>query len=277
MIEIGKENTLRILRSSEPGLYLIDEDGNEVLLPNKYVPEEYQKGSEINVFIYKDSEDRLVATTRKPLAMVGDFACLNVLAVNNFGAFLDWGLEKDLMVPFREQLGKMEVGQTHIVYLFVDPRTERIVATSKFEDHIRAVGTELSEGDEVQLLIGPRSDLGIKVIINNGYLGLVYHNEVFKPIRTGDKTTGYVKKIREDGKIDIALERQGYESVEPNAQKILALLNEHGGSLEISDKSPPEVIKERVGMSKKVFKKAIGALYKQRRITISDEGISLNN
>lgn len=277
MIEIGKYNLLTILRSSEPGVYLIDEEGNEVLLPNKYVPESYRKGDEIRVFVYKDSEDRPIATTLDPKGQDGDFAYLKVKAINNIGAFLDWGLEKDLLVPFKEQGSRMDTGQGYLVYIRLDPDTERMVASERIERYTSKDVDELEEEEAVQLLIGGRSELGIKAIVNNRFLGLLYQNEVFRELEPGEEITGYIKKIREDGKIDLRLEQKGYSSIEPNADKILDHLKFNGGHLDLTDKSSPEEIKERLQMSKKVFKKAIGALYKEKHIRIEEDGVYLNN
>lgn len=277
MIEIGKYNSLRILRASEPGIYLVDEDGNEVLLPNKYVPEQYKKGDLMDVFIYKDSEDRPVATTLKPKAIVGEYVYLQVKAMNNIGAFMDWGLEKDLLVPFKEQNQKMNVGHSYIVYVYLDSLTERIAATSKYEKHLEKETDQLDPDQKVELFITEKTELGFKCIIDNRFLGLIYHNEIFQEIKTGNHVVGYVQNVRDDGKVDVALQLPGYDNIEPNAQRILDELKENQGKLSLNDKSAPEEIKRVLGVSKKVFKKAIGLLYKKRLITITDEGIQLNN
>lgn len=277
MIQIGEYNSLEIARHSEPGAYLSDKEGNEVLLPNKYVPENADIGNNIEVFIYKDSEDRLVATTLTPKAMIDEFAYLEVKDTNQVGAFLDWGLEKDLLVPFREQPRTMEVGKKYVVFVYFDYKTERIVASGKIGQFTRNEFIELDEGEEVDLLISNKTDIGVNVIINNLYDGLLYENEIFQSIKAGDRTKGYVKLIREDDKIDVTLEKQGYDSIEPNARHILNQLRFEGGFLPLNDKSAPELIAEKLEMSKKTFKKAIGALYKQKIIKIADDGIHLLN
>ncbi|MEQ8715009.1 MAG: S1-like domain-containing RNA-binding protein [Cyclobacteriaceae bacterium] len=275
MIAIGKYNTLRIERFAPPGLYLEDEEGEEVLLPNRWITDEMKADDELEVFIYKDSEDRIIATTEKPYIFRDEFGYLEVKQVTPIGAFLGWGLDKDLLVPFKEQRAKMREGGRYLVYLYLDVETWRLSASAKIQKYIETEDIELEEGEEVDLLICERTDLGVKVIINNLYHGLLYNNEIFKEVRTGDKTTGYVKTIREDGKIDVALEKQGYKSVEPNAQRILDLLSQNEGFLPLHDKSDPEKIKYQLGMSKKLFKKAIGALYKDKRIVIEEKGIRL--
>lgn len=257
------------------GAYLDGGPYGEILLPKRYVPENCQLEDEIEVFISFDSEDRILATTDFPYAQVGEFASLEVVDVTAVGAFLDWGLPKNLLVPFREQLSKMETGRTYVVYIYVDEKTGRIAATAKFKKFLNHEPIDFQEGDEVELLISGRSDLGYSAIINGSHSGILYANEVFKPIKTGDLTRGFVKKIREDGKIDLALEKQGYQKVDPIAEQILNRIKEEGGSLDFNDKSDPEIIKEAFGISKKNFKKAIGALYKNKQITIDDNGIHL--
>ena len=247
-----------------------------MLLPNKYIPQDVKEGDEIEVFVYKDSEDRPVATTLTPKIQRHDFAFLEVKDVNNYGAFLDWGLEKDLMVPFFEQAVKMEAGKSYVVYLFLDQETDRLVATSKVEDFLEDEDIELEEGQEVDLLVYKKTDLGYKVIINNLFEGLIYHNEIFQPVQIGDKLKGYIKTLREDKKIDVILQKTGYKNIiEPNSEKILEAIKKHDGFLPLNDKSSPDEIYKSLGMSKKVFKKAIGALYKQKVIIIEKDGIYL--
>ena len=271
---IGKKNKLLINRRTDNGFYLVDEDENEVLLPNKYIPQEAKEGDEIEVFVYKDSEDRPVATTLTPKIQRHEFAFLEVKDVNNYGAFLDWGLEKDLMVPFFEQAVKMESGKGYVVYLFLDQETDRLVATSKVEDFLEDEDVELEEGQEVDLLVFKKTDLGYKVIINNLFEGLIYHNEIFQPVQIGDALKGYIKTLREDKKIDVILQKTGYKNIiEPNSEKILNAIQQNDGFLPLNDKSSPEEIYTTLGMSKKVFKKAIGALYKQKVILIKNNGI----
>jgi predicted RNA-binding protein (virulence factor B family) len=273
MIHIGKYNTLEVLREVDFGYYLGDNEDNDVLLPQKYVPEGLAVSDDIEVFIYKDSEDRIIATTLEPYVKTEEFGYLQVRDVNRTGAFLDWGLEKDLLLPFREQSGKISKGMWVFVFVYFDPRTERIAASMKTTEFAEKTDIELEEGEEVDLLIGSKSELGYNVFINHLYEGLIYDNEIFKNIKPGDKTRGFVKKVRPDNKIDVSLEKQGYVKVEPNAKLILDNLSFNGGFLPLHDKSSPEEIKEQLAMSKKVFKKAIGSLYKNRQIRIEKDGI----
>lgn len=275
MIAIGKYNTLKILRETNIGLYL--GDGTEdVLLPNKYVPLQYEIGQEADVFVYLDHEERKVATTLEPYIYLNEFALLRVNYTNEFGAFMDWGMEKDLFVPFREQARKMEQGKRYLVYLYLDEQSNRLVGSSKTNQFLSNDELTVEEGDEVELLISHITEAGINVIINERHKGLIYQNEVFdENIRTGDRLPGYIKKIRPGNKIDVSLEKPGYEKVEPNAQKILDELKASRGFLRLNDDSSPDDIKTVLQMSKKTFKKAVGALYKDRLIEIKDDGIYL--
>jgi predicted RNA-binding protein (virulence factor B family) len=275
MIEVGKNNILKALRMTSVGMYLGNDEGEEVLLPNKYVPEDFNVDDSIDVFIYKDSEDRLIATNLEPKIKLHEFACLTVKDVNNVGAFLDWGLEKDLLVPFREQGKKMEVGKRYPVYLYLDERTGRLAASSKIESFIEKQHIKLEVGEKVNLLICYTSDLGVNVIINNTYKGVIYHNDLFTYISIGDKVEGYIKNIREEGKIDVSLQKLGYEQVEASAEFILNKLRNANGVLKLTDKSDSEEIMFRLQMSKKNFKKAIGGLYKQGLIRLEEDGIYL--
>ena len=274
MVAIGDYNDLEIIKQVDFGVYLDSEDG-EILLPAKYLPAQYQLGDRIRVFVYRDSEDRIIATTLEPKAKVGDFAALPVKDATNYGAFLDWGLEKDLFVPFSNQRDKMQPGRTYLVYLYLDENSDRIVATAKYEKYLRQDTPQLSEGQEVDLLVAGFSDLGIKVIINNQYLGMLYKNEVFRPLSVGEKTRGYIRKIREDHKIDVSLQKAGYEEVSDAADLVLDKLKAAGGKLALSDKSSPEEIYAALGMSKKTFKKAIGSLYREGKITLSEASIQV--
>jgi predicted RNA-binding protein (virulence factor B family) len=275
MIEIGHYNELEVSRHSEPGVYLIDEEGNEILLPNKYVTDEMQTGSSLKVFVYKDSEDRPVATTERPYAIIDEFAFLYVKDVNQVGAFLDWGLEKDLFVPFREQAQKMVSGKSYVVYIYFDLKTERVVASGKLSQFTKNDFIELEAGQEVDLMICNKTDIGVNVIINNMYEGLIFQNEIFQNIQTGDRTRGYIKSVREDDKIDVSLEKIGYDSIEPNSKHLLNQLKFKDGFIPLNDKSDPELIKSTLEMSKKTFKKAVGTLYKQKLIRLEDDGIHL--
>jgi len=275
MVRIGKISTLEVVKFTDQGAYLDGGPYGEILLPNRYVPQECNEGDDVDVFIYFDSEDRIVASTDFPIGMVDEFAYLKVVAVTGVGAFLDWGLPKDLLSPFREQAQKMEVGRSYIVRIYVDKVTGRIVASSKINRFLNLEEVNFAVGDEVNLLISNRTDLGFNAIINGTHLGIIYSNEIFKPIKTGDKVSGFIKKIREDGKIDLSLEKQGYEKVDPVLGLIIEKLKENGGFLAVSDKSDPELISKLFGISKKTYKKAVGALYKNKQITIEDNGIRL--
>lgn len=275
MIELGKYNTLEIRRETSVGLFLSDREGNELLLPNKYVPDEIKIGEEINVFVYKDSEDRLIATTLTPKVFLNHFACLKVEMLTQHGAFLDWGLEKQLFVPFSEQAQKMVEGKYYVIYMYLDKKTERLVASSKINHFLDNKELTVKVGDEVEVLIGDPTDLGINVIINNLHKGLIYYNEIFAQVKMGDVRKGYIKNIREENKIDVQLQKQGYGNVEPNAQLILEKLKANAGFLALTDDSTPDEIRIQLEMSKKTFKKAIGLLYKQNIINIEKKGIRL--
>lgn len=275
MVEIGKTNTLKIVKEVDFGLYLDGDDLGEILLPKRFVPEDAEVDHYLDVFIYIDSEDRVIATTQEPFAQVGEFAMLKVAATTKVGAFLDWGLMKDLLVPFKEQKEEMKEGRLYLVYVYLDDDTERVVASSKISKFLNNVPAEYEEGQEVDLMIADKTDLGMNVIINNLHMGLIYENEIFQPIKPGQKIKGYIKKLREDEKIDVALQSSGYERVTGVAGDILDKLRKSGGYIEATDKSSPESIKHIFGVSKKVFKKAIGALYKDRLISIDDNGIRL--
>lgn len=276
MIQLGVINRLRINREMPQGYYLMSlTDQEEVLLPNKYITDTMAIDQEIDVFVYTDSEDRVTAVTDTPKIMLHEFAYLTVKGVSPFGAFLDWGLEKDLFVPFRNQTKKMLEGESYVVYMYEDEESDRLVATAKYGQFIKEEVEDLNDGDEVDILVEGRSDLGLKVIVNGLYRGLIYENEIFKRIDVGMSTSAFVKKVREDGRLDISLEPQGVISIEPNAQKILSYLKMNKGSINLTDKSDPELIKSYLQMSKKNFKKALGSLYKQRLVNLLENGIEL--
>lgn len=276
MVIIGKTNTLRVVKEVDFGMYLDGgEEFGEILIPTKYILEGTEVDHYIDVFIYLDSEDRIIATTDKPYAEIDEFAFLKCIETTNFGAFLDWGLAKDLFVPFREQSWDMVVGVSYFVRIYLDEETDRIVASSKTDQFLDNEPHNFEEGDEVQIMIASRSELGVKVVINDKFSGLLYHNEVFETVRPGQITTAYIKKIREDEKVDVILQKPGYEHVEGVAGEILRKLERSGGFIEATDKTPPESIKHMFGVSKKVFKKAIGALYKDELITLEENGIRL--
>lgn len=274
MIEIGKYNTLKIVRDTQVGLYL--SDGKEdILLPNKYVPREFEIGEEIIVFVYLDQEERPVATTLEPYIYLNEFAMLRVNFINKFGAFLDMGLEKDLFVPFREQAREMEKGKRYFVFMYLDEKSNRLVGTSKINQFLNNDELTVEKGEEVDLIISHITDMGINVIINEQHKGLLYKDEVFEDVRTGDRMKGYIKNIRPDKKIDVTLQQPGFAGIEPNAEKILDELRASRGFLRLNDDSHPEDIKTVLKMSKKTFKKAIGTLYKQKLIEIKEDGIYL--
>ncbi len=275
MILPGRYNTLKVVKFVDFGVYLDGAEMGEILLPARYVPEECEVGQDLEVFIYLDSEDRIIATTEKPYAQVGEFAMLRVNAVNNIGAFLDWGLMKDLLVPFREQKMNMVEGRSYLVYVYVDPDSKRIAASAKLEKFLDNVIPEYQIGEEVSLIIESESDLGYNAIINHLHRGILYHDELPAPMKKGQHLKAYIKKIREDKKIDLSLYRPGYEQVDAVSQNILDRLKEAGGFLPLTDKSDAVIVFDHFGISKKVFKKAIGALYKQRRILLEPNGIKL--
>jgi predicted RNA-binding protein (virulence factor B family) len=277
MFEIGKYTTLKILRETEPGLYLgNDSEAEEViLLPHKYKPESYEIGDELKVFIYLDYEERPIATTLEPFVQLQSFGFLRCADVTKHGAFMDWGLEKHLFVSFKEQARPMKVNNWYIVYLYLDEQTNRLAGSSKTNQFLQNDHITLESYDEVEILVTHLTDKGANVIINGQHKGLIYLEDIFEDLRTGDRLKAYIKKIRDDHKIDVVLQKQGYRRIEPNAQYILDELKTAGGFLSINDKSSPEAIKELLGLSKKSFKKAIGSLYKDRLILLKDDGIEL--
>lgn len=268
-------NRLRVVREVDFGLYLDGADDGEILLPARYVPRGLRVGDEVDVFLYLDSEERLVATTETPRAQVGDFAWLRVAWVNRFGAFLDWGLMKDVFVPFREQKMKMQKDKSYIVHLYVDEESYRIVASAKVERYLSTDKPPYKAGDEVQGLVWQKTDLGFKVIVDNRFGALLYDSDVFRALHTGDRLTAYVKQVRPDGKIDLSLQRPGQAGVTDFADVLLNHLRTNAGFTPLGDKSPADEIYAVFGVSKKVFKKAVGDLYKRRLIAISDEGLRL--
>ena len=274
MVEIGNYNELEVAKFVDFGLYLDSEDG-EILLPLKWIPEGVELGDKLNVFIYRDSEDRMIATTLKPKATVGQFAALEVKESSSIGAFLDWGLEKDLFVPFHNQRQPMEVGKKYVVYIYLDDSSDRIAGSTKLNKYLQPADDQISEGQQVKLLVSNATELGYNVIIDNKYSGILYHNEVFKNLETGDEVTGYIKKIRPDGKIDVSLQQTGFAEVQDASQEVLTKLKQSGGTLNLSDKSDPQEIYAALGMSKKTFKKAIGTLYKEGKINLEPTRISL--
>tara|TARA_R110000868_G_scaffold222249_1_gene474142 strand:- start:2048 stop:2878 length:831 start_codon:yes stop_codon:yes gene_type:complete len=275
MIQLGQINTLEIIREAVQGLYIADVDGNEVLLPNRYVPEVFKVWDKIDVFVYLDNEERLVATTDKPYIKLNDFALLRCNQVSDHGAFLDWGLVKELFCPFKEQAFKMKPGGWYLVYCYLDEKTNRLVASSKTNQFLDNKTLTVSEFDEVDLIVSHPSDIGMNVIVNKMHSGLIYKDNIFIDISIGDKLKGIVKKIRPGNKLDISLGQIGYRNIEPNAELIMHELHDNDGFLNLTDKSNPDDIKDALQMSKKNFKKAIGTLYKQRLIEIKQDGIYL--
>lgn len=275
MIKLGEYNTLTILRETEPGLYLGDEEENVVLLPHKYKPEEYEIDDELKVFVYLDNEERPIATTLDPFLQLSTFGYLHCSAVTEYGAFMDWGLEKQLFVPFKEQARPMKQGSWYIVYLYLDEKTNRLVGSSKTNRFLQNENLTVAPFEEVEILVTHITEKGANAIINGVHKGLIYLEDIFEDIRSGDKIKAFVKNIREDNKIDLVLQTPGYRSIEPNANYIREELEAAGGFLALHDKSDPDTIKNLLGMSKKSFKKAIGTLYKDKQIVIKEDGIEL--
>jgi predicted RNA-binding protein (virulence factor B family) len=271
---LGEYNILEILRFTAPGAYLGDEEGNDVLLPGKYTPEGAVIGDKITVFLYKDSEDRLVATTEHPKINLYGYAYLKTTSVNLYGAFLDWGLEKELLVPFKEQNQRMEEGKSYLVTLQLDQATDRLYASMKVNKFLVPCSDFDVAGKEVELLICEKTDLGLKVIADDLYQGIIYRNDINKPLKRGERLRGYVLNVREDGKLDIRLEQIGVKRFDDAEEKLMSLVKEIG-LLPLTDKSDPDQIREIAGMSKKLFKQTVGKLYKNRHIDITPEGIQL--
>ena len=296
MITLGNYATLTVLRQADHGLYLEgDELTGDILLPNRYVPQGTHIGDQLEVFIYLDQDERIIATTERPAATVGQFACLEVAWVNKYGAFLKWGLLKDLFCPFREQKQPMYQGKRYIVYIKEDEETHRLMATAKVEKYLEAAQatsaakeedaaasepsrptTLLRHGTAVDCLVWQKTDLGFKVILDNRYQGLVYDDQVFQPLRTGDRLTAYVDHVRQDGKVDVTLQPTGRQHTLDFAEVLLRYLHENNGYCELGDHSPAELIADRFKVSKKAYKKAIGDLYRRRLITLADDGIHLS-
>ena len=298
MIQLGNYNTLRILRHTDPGIYLEGDDTTgDILLPKRYVTPQMKDGDEIQVFVYLDQEERIIATTETPLAKVGEFACLEVAWTNQYGAFLNWGLMKDLFCPFREQKQRMQRGKRYIVYVKEDEASHRLMATAKVEKYLApllpseggttipksndapsgAVGGAcwLKHGDAVDCLVWQKTDLGFKAIVNNKYQGQLYDNQLFQPLHSGDRLTGYIDHVRQDGKIDLTLQPTGRRQTLDFAEVLLRYLYENDGRCNLGDSSPAELIADRFQVSKKTFKRAVGDLYRRRLIVIEEDGIRL--
>ncbi|PKQ44037.1 CvfB family protein [Confluentibacter flavum] len=275
MIHLGQINTLEILRETDHGIYLVDQENNEVLLPNRYVPESFKIWDKIDVFVYLDNEERPVASTDFPYIKRDDYALLRCSQVTDYGAFLDWGLVKELFCPFKEQAFPMKKGGWYLVHCYLDEKTDRLVASSKTNQFLDNKELTVKEFEEVDLIVSHPSDIGMNVIVNKRHQGLIYKDNIFTDLSIGDRLKGVVKKIRPGNKLDISLGQIGYRNIEPNAQLIMNELQDNSGYLNLTDKSDPEVIKNTLQMSKKNFKKAVGTLYKQHLIEIKPDGIYL--
>ena len=276
MAQLGKRNLLTVLRSAAPGLYLDGGTRGEILLPGKLIPTGAVVGGKVDVFVYRDSEDRLVSTTQQPVAGVGEFAYLRVAAVNpRIGVFLEWGLEKDLLLPIREMDGPLNPGDRVAVQVVLDERTDRLIASARFNRRLDQTPPPYHEGESVRLFVASRSPLGFNLVVNNAHRGLIYHTDIAQPLKIGDVVPGYIRAIRPDGKLDLALGQAGHRRIGPMSEQVLAILTERGGRLPYHDNSLPEEIRDVFGMSKKAFKQAIGALFKERKIMIDPDGISL--
>jgi len=273
--EIGKRCTLTVIALKDNGAYLDAGDLGEILLPKRFLPKECNAGSKVEVFIYADSADRLVATTEKALGQVGEFVSLKVIQVNKMGAFLDWGLPKDLLVPYNQQHTAMEVGKYYLVRIFLDQHTDRIAASSKLDKFIDIWPAEYQQGDKVKLIIGGKTDLGFKAIVNDLHWGLLYDNEIFQPLRIGKNIDGYIKQVRDDGRLDLILSRGSKNKVNDFADKLLDHLQKNNGFSPLHDKSSPELIQRTLGVSKKTFKATVGNLMKKGMIVIESNGIKL--
>lgn len=274
-LRLGDYNKMTVVKEVDFGVYLDGGDEGEILLPKRYVPEGLRPGDEIEVFLYLDQEERLIATTERPLAKVGDFAYLEVKWVNEYGAFLGWGLMKDLFCPFREQKMRMQVGKSYIVYVRIDEESYRIVATAKIDKYFDFSFPRYQHGDEVELLVWQKTDLGFKVIVDNRFQGLLYQDQIFQYVHAGDRLKGYIDKVRPDGKIDVTLQPTGQRQTRDFAETLLQYLREHDGACDLGDKSDADDIYDRFHVSKKVFKRAIGDLYKRRLILVSPRGVRL--
>lgn len=275
MIQLGQINTLEILRETDHGIYLVDDENNEVLLPNRYVPESFKIWDKIDVFVYLDNEERPVASTDFPYVKRDDYALLRCSQVTDYGAFLDWGLVKELFCPFKEQAFPMKKGGWYLVHCYLDEKTDRLVASSKTNQFLDNKELTVKEFEEVDLIVSHPSDIGMNVIVNKKHLGLIYKDNIFTDLSIGDRLKGVVKKIRPGNKLDISLGQVGYRNIEPNAQLIMNELQDNSGYLNLTDKTDPEVIKNTLQMSKKNFKKAVGTLYKQHLVEIKPDGIYL--
>ncbi|MBU0961225.1 MAG: type I-B CRISPR-associated protein Cas8b1/Cst1 [Proteobacteria bacterium] len=275
MVQIGKINKLTIKTTQAYGVHLDGGESGDILLPTRDVPEKCQPGDEVEVFVYLDREDHLRATSKKPYATVGQFSKLQVVSNSSSGSYMDWGLGIDLFVPKSEQQDNMKEGNSYVVFIFLSNKNNRIIASSKLEKFLSSQPPHYEEGEEVDLLIYDKTDLGFRAVVNSSHDGMIYENEVFQKLFIGEQLKGYIKKIREDLKIDLSLQQPGYQKVDDISQTILDTIKEHGGRIALTDKSPPQDIYSQFGVSKKTFKKAIGSLYKKRLIIIDASGVQL--
>ena len=276
MALLGKRNLLTIVRSAAPGFYLDGGTHGEILLPGRFIPPGATPGGKLDVFVYRDSEDRLVATMQTPLAVAGEFACLRVVSVSpRIGVFLDWGLDKDLLLPIREMAGPLNPGDWVVVQVAVDERTDRLVASARINRHLDLTPPNYHEGESVKLLVASKSPLGYNLVVNDAHRGLLYNTDLAGPLKVGQRVEGYVRSIRPDGKIDLAVGRAGYRRIASVSEKVIEVLTAKGGRLPYHDNSLPEEIRDAFGVSKKAFKQAIGALFRERRIVIEPDGIRL--
>ena len=275
MADLGRFNNLRIIRRTDIGLFLDGGDYGDILLPRRYVTDAMQVDDRLDVFLYNDSEDRIVATTLKPLAQVGECAYLKAVSINRFGAFMEWGLPKDLLVPHAEQQKPMQQGYSYTVYLFVDEASERIAASTRLEDWLSLEGGDFRPRQPVELMIYAKSDLGFKAVINDSHLGQLYSNEVFRPLHYGERVDGYIKQVRADGRIDLMLQLPSHLERDQLGEAIIEHLRQNGGVTDLTDKSPPDSIYQAFGVSKASYKKALAKLYRQRRLDIDKQLITL--
>ena len=264
-MNLGKINTLKVERRTDNGIYLVDEDSNEVLLPNKYVRLNTKMDTELDVFVYKDTEDRIIATTLTPHIQLNNYAALEAVSISRNGAFFDWGLEgKDLLVPYKQQAERIEVGYKYVVYMYHDEVSDRLVGTTKLNHTFEREKIGVSSGDQVRLLPYQKTNMGYRVVVNNKYQGMLFKDQIFGKVNIGDSLSGFVKNVRDDGKLDITLNRFGYKGIDANVEKLLNAIKKNKGKLNLNDKSNPQDIYNQLGISKKVFKKAVGALYKKK-------------
>lgn len=277
MAAIGKMNTLAVTRKRDYGIYLDAGTLGEALLPPRDLARQCEVGERLDVFLYVDADGSLLATLERPLALLDEVGYLKVLSLTPHGAFLEWGMKKNLLVPYGEQNGRMEVGRSYLVYLYQEPDTGRIAASAKLDHFLEREAPHYSTGQQVELFIAELTDLGRKAIVDHRFWGVLHTEDIFQPLHYGQRLTGYIKKVRDDGKLDLLLQPPGYAKVDGVAEEILQKLRAHGGYLEVGDKSPPEVIQQLFGVSKKSFKLALSSLYRQRRILIEKEGIRISN